>query len=328
VYGTNYFPGNDPSFQAILRRYMGWGDEARPPIDQAAFLAMDETGQGLYRQALAEWYQGQALSGIHTQARQVAGGGNGQTSSPPGAPPAGGGDARSLMNGAAYANGGRPAPGQTMGGPNARVPEIWDFQDSPQYQFRQKQAQRDLNRILMARGRSDSTGGINALARRADEIAADEIDKQYNRALNANLLNYGRDYTEDERDYGRFFSEDDRDFNRNALLTQLGQRAAELAAQQSVGYGRDSYGNVIGANQNNSAANSAYTNALLQMILGYGSDQSRNEWSALNPLLQLLGQGGQNNAALWESLGGLPTNILSLLALLGGGGGGSEQLTM
>lgn len=237
-------------------------------------------------------------------------------------------------------------PRGTYQGPTDRLDVQWDYKSSPEYQFRLDEAQKALNRQLASRGRSNSTFGVNALAKQAALIAGEEVDKQYARARSAEQenygrgfteegvgygrgfesdrenwgrylgsegINYGRDVSEDERAYGRFWNEDDREFNRNALLTQMGQRAAELASGQGIGYGRDVMG------QGN-----LYTNQLLNMLLGYGDAMGRNEWQYANPYLDMLGQGGMNNALLWANMGALPMDIMRLMGRGGRGYGGGS----
>lgn len=144
------------------------------------------------------------------------------------------------------------------------LPEVWDYQESPEYRNRLAWAQRDLNRLLLSRGRSDSTGGINALARQQSEMAADEIDKQYQRALQANMANYGRYFGANTENYGRTRGEDEtgwnraaylgeQDWNRNWQLANMGLNATTTGVQSGNSTGM-ALANLLSQNGANQAS--------------------------------------------------------------------------
>lgn len=112
------------------------------------------------------------------------------------------------------------------------LPEQWDYKQSPEYQQRLAWAQRDLNRQLLNMGRSDSTGGINAMARQQAEIAGQEIDKQYQRALAANMENYGRYFNANQANYGRTVGEDQTGWDRARYLDETAFNRGNLMGEQ------------------------------------------------------------------------------------------------
>ena len=124
---------------------------------------------------------------------------------------------------------GQPA----YGGPTNRLAVNWDYQASPEYQFRLNEAQKALRRNLMAKGRLDSTYGYDVLGRQASQIAGEEVDKQYQRALGAEATNYGRGFTEEGVAYGRGVDLGERNLNRENI--NYGRGTAEEQAR----YARD-----------------------------------------------------------------------------------------
>lgn len=62
------------------------------------------------------------------------------------------------------------------------------YEASPLYQWQLAQGERGINRALAARGRYDSSFGLNTLANFYRQSAAEEADKQYNRQWQRTLL--------------------------------------------------------------------------------------------------------------------------------------------
>jgi len=67
------------------------------------------------------------------------------------------------------------------------------IQASPLYQWQQEQLNKQINRQLQARGRSNSTFGVNALGEAQRALGAEETERQYGRLLD--LTNIGRGAT-------------------------------------------------------------------------------------------------------------------------------------
>jgi hypothetical protein len=105
-----------------------------------------------------------------------------------------------------------PLPGDTFGQPNAMatpptpsygsaeaprvtpqyMPVNWNYQDSPEFQQQLQLGLRGANRRLLAMGRSDSTGGINAMNRFEGDLRAQEVKDNWQRAYMGDQANYGR----------------------------------------------------------------------------------------------------------------------------------------
>lgn len=189
-------------------------------------------------------------------------------------------------------------PAMTMRVNPNYLPETWDYTQSPEYQQRLAWAQRDLNRQLLAMGRSDSTGGINAMARQQAEIAGQEIDKQYQRAINANMENYNRMFGANQVNYGRAVGEDEtgwnrawnlgeQDWNRNWQLANLGFDATRtgVSSGNQTGLALADLLSGNGANQASLALRSGAVSAdQIQGLLNAG-------WTYLQ-IEQLIGQRG------------------------------------
>lgn len=225
------------------------------------------------------------------------------------------------------------------------LPENWDYRQSPEYQQRLAWAQRDLNRQLLSMGRSDSTGGINAMARQQSEIAGQEIDKQYQRALQANMTNYGRMFGANVENYGRTRGEDQTGWDRAAYLDQTGwNRGAYLGEQD---WNRNWQLANLGFNATNTGVQSGNQTgmALANLLSGNGANQAslalqRGVVSAdrIQSLLnagwtflqidQLFG-GQQGGAPAGSTLGGVPGAVQPTLPAYSGAGignpGGSYQ---
>lgn len=141
--------------------------------------------------------------------------------------------------------------------------QVQDYSKNPAYQSRLQDSENQINRYLNARGRSNSTFGVNALSDNARHLGAEfenqnyqrafsQNQTQYNQALEinkllydrqyqTNVLNYEREFRENERMYGRAqaeeilayersFREDARDYDRAKYLVEVGLRATGAPA--------------------------------------------------------------------------------------------------
>lgn len=180
VYGTNYFPGNLPGFPGISNKEQ--------------FFALTPQQQGDYRVALAN-SQGPG------QGRTANSQGPGQGgTAPPGSQPS--------LTPDETANG--TIPPRTGPGAGRGYPSNWNannnpalngdttfatnpttgasYETSPMYQFQQAAGEKAINRSLRARGRFNSSVGVNALANFNNQLGASEADKQYNRVFDQQKL--------------------------------------------------------------------------------------------------------------------------------------------
>lgn len=203
IYGSNYFPGGLAGFEGVTN------------ADQ--FWALTPQQQGDYRNALYNYNQ---------RLTQQPGGGGGSVPGP----------------------GGVPLPGQYQFPDNFKYPafsynQVEDYRQNPAYQNQLRESERALNRQLLARGRSDSTGGINALATNQRRLGAEFEQKayeravtednnnyarlreqnttEYDRALMMNKLMYDRGYQERITDYEQKFRENERQYGRAKAEEQL-----------------------------------------------------------------------------------------------------------
>jgi len=218
------------------------------------------------------------------------------------------------------------------------LPEQWDYHQSPEYQQRLAWAQRDLNRQLLSMGRSDSTGGINAMARQQAEIAGQEIDKQYQRALQANMANYGRYIGANTENYGRIRGEDQTGWDRAAYLDQTGFNRQNLMGEQdwnrnfqlaNMGYGATQTGVASGAAAGSNLANLLSSNGANQASLAL----ARGDVSA-DQIQRLLSSGFgfadlerlfANRAPSGAALGGVPGAVQPTLPAYSGAGIGNPM---
>lgn len=225
-----------------------------------------------------------------------------------------------------------PSRGDYMGyGPNAGglrvdpnyVPENWNYKETPEYQWIQAQAEKGLNRRLLAAGRSDSTGGINALANLRSNIAASEVDKQYQRALQANQENYGRYFNANLTNYGRTQGEDTTGYNRAqyADATNFGRQSYLGAEDWNQNYQLAQLG--LDATKTGASAGNATAQSLATLFSQNGFNQAslalaRGDVTAdqINRLIQQ----GLSLAQINGMFSGGSTNALGSIA----GGGGSN----
>src|SRR5262245_31358657 len=139
------------------------------------------------------------------------------------------------------------------------MPEEWNYKESPEYQWRLQQALKNANRQNLALGRQNSTFGLNAMNRVASDIAAEEVDKQYQRAAFANQQNWNRMFGTNVENYGRGFREGEQDWNRNYALAQLGFGATTAGVNS---------GNAMAGSVANLLSHYGATDALLALSRG------------------------------------------------------------
>lgn len=183
------------------------------------------------------------------------------------------------------------------------LPEYWDnYQDSPEFKWRLAQAEKAMNRRLLAFGRSDSSGGHNIMGNLYSDITADERDKQYQRNLMANTenyqrylgannINYGRTQSEDQTGWNRAWDIDNRDWtrsnylgeqdwNRNFALANMGFDATRsgVGAGTGASLALAELLSQNGANQASLALRSGAVSAdVIQALLSAGFDWARIE---------------------------------------------------
>lgn len=215
------------------------------------------------------------------------------------------------------------------GGPTNRLAVNWDYQSSPEYQFRLAEAQKALQRQLGSRGRLDSTYGYDILGRQASQIAGEEVDKQYGRALGAEATNYGRGFQEEGIAYGRGVDLGERNLNREQINYGRG------VGEEQTRYGREQFRNQEDYNRYLQANQINYGRGFQEEGRDYGrqfqlgeQDWMRNmqlanlAFQASNPqygasygnaLGNLYNQQGQNLAYNAQQQGAVQGNLLQSL---------------
>ncbi len=299
VYGSNYFPGNDPGFMGVLNKYMpGSG-----VIDQTSWASLDPTQQGLYRQALAEWFQtSQGSANPAFDPFRDGNMGSGVVQGPPGTMPGNQGGAVTPSASAApppAAPTGNSIHDWTIGsGPFAKTPGALgdttayssnavgegsgpplrmhtpyeEIVLSPEYQFQKDRLKQDIADMMAAKGRYYSQYADQFEGDQLRGLLAGEISRQdetnFNRAVTLNDLLFNRNRTQDNTDYSR------------------AMQLAAMAQQASNPQNTAMFGNNI--------VNLLIQQAMLEAQLGLGA--------------------GGNTAALIAGLGNLGIDITKLLA--------------
>lgn len=200
------------------------------------------------------------------------------------------------------------------GGPTNRLAVNWDYQASPEYQFRLNEAQKALKRQLMAKGRLDSTYGYDVLGRQASQIAGEEVDKQYQRALTAEGTNYGRGFTEEGLAYNRGVDVNERNLNRENINYGRGVSEEQARYQRDIeNMNRYLQGNQInygrGFQEGEQDWNRNYQLAQLAFQAsnpGYGASYG-------NALGNLYSNQGQNLAGIAQDRGAVQGTMLQSL---------------
>ncbi len=181
---------------------------------------------------------------------------------------------------------------------------------SPYYKFQQELGERAINRAMQARGKFDSTTGINALSDFNRGLAAEEAERQYGRRADAYqraLGRYGLTQQHEQMQYGRRLDARQRALQNYMLRRQAMQdqysRVMDLANLQQQEYNRIL--NQIGIGQAAAALQGqGATQAGQQMGSVYG--QMGNALAAGE-----LGQ-GQAWGGFWSGAGAMPYNMMAM----------------
>lgn len=176
------------------------------------------------------------------------------------------------------------APGLASGGEGttfATNPSTGaSYETSPMYQWQLKQGEKSINRALAARGRKNSSVGLNTLANFYNQLGAGEADKQYNRTFDQQKLGMQAALAQAQA--------------AGASAGQLAQLAASLGSQMSQG-------------------STGYGQSIADLIKSYGQQESGNQlqlgaqqgaaamWKG-TPIGNLLEKSGGENAQFWTSL--------------------------
>jgi len=163
------------------------------------------------------------------------------------------------------------------------------YETSPMYQWQLKQGEKSINRALAARGRKNSSVGLNTLANFYNQLGAGEADKQYNRTFDQQ---------------------------------KLGLQAA-LAQAQAAGASSGQLAQLYAALGNNMAQGSqGYGSSIADLIKQYGNNESTNQlnlgtqqgaaamWRG-TPIGNLLEKSGGENAQFWVELAKMGTTAVS-----------------
>ncbi len=213
------------------------------------------------------------------------------------------------------------------------LPDQLDFkldENDPIYKWKQGQAEKAVNRSLASRGMYNSRPGINALAEANMRVTADEVDKQYGRALDTYGRDYGRgmDLFNIGRDranvlYGRTEGQADKAFTRK--YGQATDLYNNLLNQDNIKYDRNQSQLMNMFNMANQLGGRAYDRDMDLAKLGQGAAGSigsqanatgqgvaNSFMNAGNANAQSALVQGQANANMWQQLGQVPANVMAM----------------
>ena len=142
------------------------------------------------------------------------------------------------------------------------------FEASPLYQWQSEQMNKQMQRQLQARGRSNSTFGVNALSEAQRALGAEEADRMYGRLLD--LTNVGRGATGSVSSLGSMATT-----NAGNALMAAGQ--AQAAGQAAAGGTRGSMWANAAAMPLNMYYNQKYIDALGNR--GQQQSQQQPQWT-------------------------------------------------
>jgi hypothetical protein len=195
------------------------------------------------------------------------------------------------------------------------------YETSPLYQWQLQQGEKNINRSLEARGRQNSSYGLNTLANFYNSLGANEAQNNYNRTFQmAQLgLQASSQQANQQAAYG-------------GQASQLYQAAASgdaASAQQlatQMGVNSQQYGQLLAALTSKYAGDTASAqrelgSALASLSQWNAQGQAQNTWNWANPYSGNAIAGGANNASTWLGIGGQAGNFQQLLQALGLGGG-------
>lgn len=206
---------------------------------------------------------------------------------------------------------------------NAPLPDVLNmtgangatYETSPLYQWQLAQGEKNINRALQARGRYNSSYGLNTLADFYRTLGANESQQNYNRTMDmARLgLQASSQQSGQQAAYG----------GQASALYQAASQGDAAAAQSlatQLGVNANQYSQLLSAltqayGGNTATAQAALGSALASLAQWNASGQAQNTWNWANPyggnaILQ-----GANNAGLALGLGG--TNYDALLKVFG-----------
>jgi hypothetical protein len=191
------------------------------------------------------------------------------------------------------------------------------YETSPLYQWQLQQGEKNINRALEARGRQNSSYGLNTLANFYNSLGANEAQNNYNRTFQmAQLgLQASMQQSNQQAAYG-------------GQASQLYQAAAQgdaNSAQQlatQMGVNSQQYGQLLAALTSKYAGDTASAQrelgtALANIAMWNSQGQAQNTWNWANPYAGNSILGGANNASLALGLGGQAGNFQQLLSALG-----------
>jgi hypothetical protein len=192
------------------------------------------------------------------------------------------------------------------------------YETSPLYQWQLQQGEKNINRALQARGRSNSSYGLNTLANFYNALGANEAQQNYNRTMDMTKLGLEASLAQAQQQ-GQYGSQASAVYQAAAqgdaqaaqtLATQLGvsyTQYSQLLATLTQKYGGDT-----------AQAQQALGIALAQVAQWNAGGQAQNTWNWANPYSGNAIQGGQNNAGMISNITG--QNWGALLKTLGIGG--------
>jgi hypothetical protein len=203
------------------------------------------------------------------------------------------------------------------------------YETSPLYQWQLQQGEKNINRALEARGRQNSSYGLNTLANFYNSLGANEAQNNYNRTFQmAQLgLQASQQQASQQAAYGGAASQ----------LYQAASQGDAASAQQlatQMGVNSQQYGQLLAALTSKYAGDTASAQrelgtALANISMWQAQGNAQNTWNWANPYSGNSILGGANNAMLPYALGNQGAAYQQLLQALGIGGSGqfTEQGT-
>lgn len=211
-----------------------------------------------------------------------------------------------------------------------RAYEPKNFEGSPLYQFQKQQGQRDIEKLMAARGLTNSGAEIDANSKFLNELGATEAEKQRQyaeaeaqRANNA--MQFIANYDQGERQ--NLMQQLNTDLDRRNALAQFEARRQDEARSQNVNtlleiLGLQSKNDIASLAYNGLGQSSKYSQALMNAIASNRANSYPRASAGLPPprpydtsnldlariLMNYSGQADQN--AVWNGLFNLGTTYL------------------
>lgn len=138
------------------------------------------------------------------------------------------------------------------------------------YELQLEEGTKNIDQMLAARGRANSSFALNELNKFQQRLLAEEIEKQYTREWNENARNYERRSAENSRDYSRMSEEDKVRFARQQELDN--QAYGRYMNENQIEYQRGAYESEQDYARRMAGNQLAYDRWLNENEIGYNRD--------------------------------------------------------